>query len=110
MTCFIELGHAGSRGFPAMGPKPIELTSGAFGVKLPGSHDLMLVTSDEPGWLHVSKDSHKDKAGIGKSRRILPGIARELTGIGGGMFVSFIADYHAPDDGLKSEPAESVTK
>lgn len=91
MPCYIETGHGSGRGFPATGPAAVKLNSGAFGVKLSGSFDTLVVSSDEPGWLHVSKTQH-DKAAIGKSRRILPTALRELTGIGGGMFVSFIAD------------------
>ncbi|MFN7090708.1 MAG: hypothetical protein ACK4P4_09190 [Allorhizobium sp.] len=92
MTCFIELGHASTAGFPAMGPKPVALVSGAFGVKLDGSFDVMLVSSSEDGWLHVSRGPHTDKAAIGKSRRIIAGQQRSLSGVGGGMYVSFIAD------------------
>ncbi|MDR6818491.1 hypothetical protein J2X76_003668 [Neorhizobium sp. 2083] len=91
MPCYIELGHAGAGGFPAIGPRPMELKTGAFPVKLEGSHDAMVVSSDEPGWLHVGRE-HDDKAAIGKSRRILPTAIRSLSGIGGGMYVSFIAD------------------
>jgi hypothetical protein len=91
MTCYIELGHFSASGFPARGPEPIELFSAAFPVKLSGSHDSMIVSSDEPGWIHVSMED-TDKAAIGKSRRILPGVLRSLSGVGGGMYVSFIAD------------------
>lgn len=92
MACFIEMGHSSARGFPAMGPKPLKLKSGAFGVKLEGSFDAMIVVSDESGWLHVSNGTHKDKAGVGKSRRIMAGVPRELSGVGGDLYVSFIAD------------------
>ncbi|MGV2099041.1 hypothetical protein [Rhizobium sp. 21-4511-3d] len=91
MPCYIELGHASSSGFPAIGPEPMELKSGAFPVKLEGSHDAMVVSSDEPGWLHVGRE-HDEKAAIGRSRRILPSVIRPLSGVGGGMYVSFIAD------------------
>jgi len=92
MACYIETGQSG-RSFPATGPLPVELVSGAFGVKLHGSSDALIVSSDESGWLHVSR-SQKDKAAVGKSRRVFAGQHRELAGIGGGMFVSFIADGH----------------
>lgn len=91
MSCYIELGHVAANGFPARGPAPVELKTGAFPVKLEGSHDAMVVSSDEAGWLHVSQDDD-DKAAIGKSRRILPSSTRTLSGVGGGMYVSFIAD------------------
>lgn len=91
MPCYIELGHASVSGFPAIGPEPVELISGAFPVKLEGSHDAMVVSSDEPGWLHVGRQ-HDEKAAIGRSRRILPSVIRSLSGVGGGMYVSFIAD------------------
>ncbi|MBL0935523.1 MAG: hypothetical protein IBJ07_12335 [Rhizobiaceae bacterium] len=98
MACYIETGHSG-RVFPAVGPAPVELVSGAFGVKLHGSFDALTVSSDECGWLHVSREQ-KDKAAVGKSRRVFAGQHRELAGIGGGMFVSFIADGHGfpPED------------
>lgn len=91
MPCYIELGHASAGGFPATGPLPEELKSGAFPVRLEGSYNAAVISSDEAGWLHVSKDDD-DKAAIGKSRRILPGATRTLSGVGGGMYVSFIAD------------------
>lgn len=91
MACFIEMGHASSAWFPAVGQAAIQLRSGAFGVKLDGSYNSMVVSTDEPGWLHVSRDQH-DKAAIGKSRRILPNVIRGFGGVGSGLFVSFIAD------------------
>lgn len=96
MPCYIETGHWG-RAFPATGPLPVQLVSGAFGVKLTGSFDALVVSSDESGWLHVSRDQ-KDKAAVGRSRRVFAGQHRELAGIGGGLFVSFIADGHGFPD------------
>lgn len=96
MACYIELGvvpaAAGGQVFSALGSPAIELTSGANGTQITGSADAMVVTSDKSGWLHVSETGATDKAAVGKTRRITANIPRDLGGIGGGMWVSFLAD------------------
>lgn len=96
MACYVEVGASTPAGSPvafsALGPVATLLTSGAAGTLLIGVGETMIVSSDESGWLHVSTTVNTDKAEIGKTRRIIAGIPRVLGGVGGGMYVSFLAD------------------
>ena len=66
------------------------LTSGADGTALTGTGDIVFVSSDESGWLHISSTAGTDKAAAGKTFRILAGLPRPIGGVGKGMFVSFL--------------------
>lgn len=78
------LGHAGAVVY--------SLTSGANGTELTGTGDVMAITADGAGWLHVSTTVATDKAAAAKTHRILANVRREIGGVAKGMFVSFLAD------------------
>lgn len=69
-----------------------ELTSAADGTQLTGTGEVIVVSSDASGWLHVSASAATDKAAATKTHWIEAGIRREIGGVLKGYFVSFLAD------------------
>jgi hypothetical protein len=96
MATFVEQGHYAptfeKQVFSAIGAVVYTLTSGANGTALTGSGDVMVVTSSEAGWIHVSTTVNTDKAATVKTHRVLANIPRQIGGVMKGNFVSFFAE------------------